>query len=268
MPFCFSPLRSGSSGNTLLVQAGGLRVLVDAGLSCRAIECALSECAVTPDTLGAVLITHEHSDHVKGLALFAKKYNLPVYMTEGTWNAVEGMTGFDKIPLKNRRAVEPGLGFYLRDLFVTPFAIPHDAAEPVGYSFQFGARKLCVATDLGHIAKGWMNALSGANLALLESNHDPALLRAHPRYPARLKARILGRRGHLSNEDCGSAIVELARAGLTNVILGHLSAETNRPELAQETVEAALCGAGIRPGEDVRVTLAHRDRNGGIYFIE
>lgn len=268
MPFCFSPLRSGSSGNALLVQAGDVRVLVDAGLSCRAIENALAECAVTPDTLGAVLVTHEHSDHIKGLALLSKRHNLPVYATEGTWLAMQDKPGFDQIPAKNRRAFEPEQPFFMRDLLVTPFSIPHDAADPVGFSFQFGARKLCVATDLGHIAPGWMRALQGANLALLESNHDPEMLRAHPRYPSRLKARILGRRGHLCNADCGKAVVALAQAGLTNVILGHLSAETNRPELALETVEAALSEAGIRPGEDVRVTLSQRDRNGGVYFID
>ncbi len=268
MPFYFSPLRSGSSGNALLAQAGNTRILVDAGLSGRAIEGALAECGVTPDTLSAILISHEHSDHTRGVAVLSRKYDLPVYATEGTWTAMEGCIDTNRIALKNRRAFTAGQDFYVHDVLVSPFSIPHDAADPVGFSLLSGVRKLSIATDLGHIAPGWMRALAGSDLVLLESNHDPELLRAHPRYPARLKTRILGKRGHLSNAACGEALVQLISTGVTNVILGHLSGETNRPELALSTVLETITEAGIRPGDDMRVALAHRERNGGLYTID
>ena len=268
MPLYFCPLRSGSSGNTSLAQGGGTRVLIDAGLSGRETEKALQGRGVAPDSLAAILISHEHGDHIKGAGVLSRRWDLPVYATEGTWAGMEGKPGMDGIALKNRRAFAPGEEFYVGDLAVSPFAIPHDAACPVGFSLFYNDLKLCVATDLGHIDnKGWMAALAGANLVLLESNHDPELLRCHARYPARLKARILGRHGHLSNDDCGAALVHLVRAGLTHVILGHLSAETNTPTLAHDTVVAALREAGIVAGEDVRVDLAHRDRAGSLYTI-
>ena len=268
MPLHFCPLRSGSNGNALLAQGGGTRVLIDAGLSGREMERLLGERGTGPDTLQGILISHEHSDHIKGAGILSKRWNLPVYATEATWAAMEGKPGIDGVALKNRRTFAPGEDFYIRDLAISPFSIPHDAADPVGFSVLYGGRKLCVATDLGHIDSGWMRALAGANLVLLESNHDPDLLRSHARYPARLKVRILGRNGHLSNADCGSALTRLAQAGLTHVILGHLSGETNTPALAYETVVQVLRESGVSAGKDILVDLAYRDRTGGLYTIE
>ncbi len=267
MPFCFCPLRSGSSGNALFVQAGVTRVLVDAGLSGRAVERALKDIGVAPDTLSAILLTHEHSDHIQGVGVLSRRFDLPVYATEGTWGALEGKPGMEGVAPKNRIAFAAGEGFYVRDLAVSPFSIPHDAADPVGFSLMYGNQKLSIATDIGHISPGWMNALHGADLALLESNHDPSMLRMSARYPARLKARILGKRGHLSNPDCGKALCQLVKLGLRHVILGHLSAETNTPALALDTVCAVLEEEGIRPQDDVSVDLAYRDRTGRFYEI-
>ncbi len=267
MPFCFCPLRSGSSGNALFVQAGNFRVLVDAGLSGRAVERALAEIGVTPDTLSGILVTHEHSDHIQGVGVLSRRFHLPVYATEGTWAAMESKPGIDRIALANRRAFRPGQDFYVGDLAVCPFSIPHDAADPVGFSLLYGGRKLCIATDLGHVSPDWMQALSGADLVLLEANHDPDMLRDTPRYSAALKKRILGRRGHLSNGESGEALVRLCRDGLRCVVLGHLSAETNSPELAFETVCAALRAAGAEPGDDVRVDMAWRERMGRFYAL-
>lgn len=267
MPFCFCPLRSGSSGNALFVQAGNTRVLVDAGLSGRTVEQALTEVGVSPDSLNAILVSHEHADHIRGVGVLSRRYNLPVYATEKTWLAMETCQGMAGIALRDRRVLGAGQDFYVRDLAVSPFSIPHDAADPVGYSLHFGGRKLCVATDLGHLSLSWLTALSGANLALLEANHDPGLLDRSVRYPAYLKRRILSRNGHLSNEDCGTAVVRLAKRGTRHFILGHLSAETNTPALASQTVSAALSAAGLKPQEDVLVDLAHRDRNAGLYTL-
>jgi len=268
MPLYFCPLRSGSSGNALLVQGEDTRILLDAGVSGREVERSLAERGVTPDTLRAILISHEHSDHIKGAGILSKRWNLPVYATEATWFAMEGKPGINSITLKNRRVFVPGETFYIRDLAISPFSIPHDAADPVGFSVLHGGRKLCVATDLGHVSPNCLRALEGANLVLLESNHDPALLRDHPRYPSYLKSRILGRRGHLSNEACGSALTQLVQRGLAHVILGHLSGETNTPTLAYETVVHALADAGIRAGYDIQIDLAYRDQTGGLYTID
>ena len=180
---------------------------------------------------------------------------------------MENKPGMQNIALKNRRVFTANESFYIRNLAVTPFSIPHDAADPVGFALESDGRKLCVATDLGHIAKGWMTAVSGADLLLLESNHDPDMLFASERYTSALKARIYGARGHLSNDDCGKALVRLAETGVRNVILGHLSQETNNPELAFNTVCRTLCDNGIKPQEDLRVDLAWRDRLGGYYEI-
>lgn len=267
MSFCFCPLRSGSSGNALFVQAGGARVLVDAGLSGRQVERALGDLDVTADSLSAILITHEHSDHIQGAGILSRRWDLPIYATEDTWLAMEEKACMKGIALKNRIAFHNDETFYIRDLAVSPFPIPHDAADPVGFSLLNGGRKICVATDLGHIEKGWMGALSGADLVLLEANHDPDMLRASTRYHARLKSRILGRKGHLSNADSGTALAQLVQGGLRHVILGHLSAETNSPELAYGAVCNTLQAAGIRPGSDVQVDLAWRDRTGGFYDI-
>lgn len=268
MPLYFSPLRSGSSGNALYVGTDRTRVLVDAGLSGRMVEGALRGVEVDPATLQAILVTHEHSDHIKGVAILSRRYNLPVYATEGTWLALERKPGFDAVALKNRRVFTAGEGFYIGDLTVCPFPIPHDAADPVGFSLLNGGRKLCVATDIGHVASPWMQAVKGADLALLESNHDPRLLQASVRYPAVLKRRILGKRGHLSNADCGEALIQLFASGLRHAILGHLSAETNTPALARETVLTTLLRERIRPGVDVQVDLAPRDACGGYYALD
>lgn len=267
MPFCFCPLRSGSSGNALYVQAGNTRVLVDAGLSGRTVEKALCDLSVAPDTLQAILITHEHSDHIKGAGILSRRYDLPVYATEGTWLAMEQKPGLSGVALKNRRVFSSDGDFYIGDLAVSPFSIPHDAADPVGFALLHRGKKICVATDLGHIAAGWMKALEDTDLLLVESNHDPDMLRYHMRYPAMLKRRILGKKGHLSNADCGAAISRLVQSGVCHVILGHLSGETNTPELANQTVCGVLMNEGIRPGIDVQVDMALRDQMGRLYTV-
>ena len=265
MRFTFCPLFSGSSGNSLFIGAGDTRILVDAGMPGRAIEAQLRALDVAPDTLSGILITHEHSDHIKGVGILSRKYDLPVYANEGTWMAMQDKIG--GVALKNQRLFYTGEDFYIGELNVSPFSIPHDAAEPVGYAFHYGSVKAATATDIGHINEKWMSAVAGARVMMLESNHDMNLLISGP-YPLQLKNRIKGRRGHLCNDDSARALVELCRAGLQNVILGHLSKENNLPELAFQTAYDALCAAGIRPGEDVTLEVARREQISGIYTLE
>lgn len=267
MSLAFCPLRSGSSGNSLFVSDGKTNLLFDAGLSGRTVEQALHDMGGDPSALDGILVSHEHTDHIKGVGILSRRWDLPVYATEKTWLAMESKPGIANIALKNRRVFSAGEGFYIRGIAVTPFSIPHDAADPVGFCVEHGGHKLCIATDLGHVAPGWMRAAEGADLLLLESNHDPDLLRMTQRYTASLKARILGARGHLSNEDCAKALLCLVQTGVRNVILGHLSQETNNPELAFDTVCRLLKAGGVSPQRDLRIDLAWRDRLSGYYEI-
>lgn len=261
----FCPLFSGSSGNALFVQYGNTRLLIDAGKPGRQIEEALRLIGVPAESLSAVLITHEHSDHIHGAGILARKYHMPVFATAETWKAMEGKLG--KIPPGVRHEFFAGQEFCLGELGVSPFSIPHDAADPVGYRLWGGSVSVSTATDLGHFSRDVFDRVRGSDLVLLESNHDPDLLRANPRYSRQLKNRILGDRGHLSNEACGEALLDLIAAGTRNVILGHLSGENNNPTLARRVSVTALEREGIRPGHDVQLQVALRDEVGEVYTL-
>ena len=265
MEMYFCPLFSGSSGNALFCQYGGTRLLIDAGKPGRPIEEALRSIGVAPETLSGLLITHEHTDHIQGAGVLARRYHLPVYATSGTWAAMEDKIG--KIPGDLRREFYVGRDFYLGEMGVVPFAIPHDAADPVGFRLYGGKLSVSTATDLGHFSREVYDQIAGSSLILLESNHDPDMLRANPHYNAMLKARILGDRGHLSNDACASALKHLIAAGTGTILLGHLSGENNTPELAMRVSRAVLAEEGILPGRDVRLDVALRDRRGEVYVI-
>ncbi len=263
MKFC--PLYSGSSGNALYVEYGDTRLLIDAGKSGKTILDALSFIGVDPGTLDGILITHEHSDHIAGAGILARKLKIPVYATAGTWLAMEGKLG--KIPPDCKRFLEAGSDLYIGKLGVVPFRIPHDAAEPVGFRLWGGACSVSTATDLGYFPQSVLDAVAGSSLVLLESNHDPDMLMANDHYTQALKRRILGRYGHLSNQTCSEAAVQLVNAGVHNLILGHLSGENNTPRLALETTETRCEIEGMRLGEDVCIDIAYRDRVGSVYTL-
>ena len=258
MRFTFCPLFSGSSGNALFIGAGDTRILVDAGMPGRSIEGALREIGVLPETLTAIAVTHEHSDHVKGVGILSRKYHLPVYANERTWNAMARTVG--EIESQNRRVFEDEEDFYIRDLGLFPFSIPHDAADPVGYRVYFGGRSVATATDMGHMQKRVLKILSGVDVLLLESNHDPDLLMQNPHYSMYLKQRIVGSHGHLSNAASAEALLALGETGVRQVFLGHLSGENNTPELALSTATERLSRAGVAVNEEICVGLAWRDR--------
>ena len=257
MQLTLCPLFSGSSGNSVFLSCGGMRLLVDAGVSAARITANLNEIGVDVRDIDAILVTHEHVDHVRGLGVLCRKYGLPVYANEGTWQGIlQKETG---IPAHCMRTFYTGEDFYIGPVNVTPFAIPHDAQEPVGYAFSCQGLRCGVATDLGHIDDGWMNALSGCQAIVIESNHDVEMVQRGP-YPVRLKKRILSRRGHLCNEDCARALCELAARGTKAAFLSHLSADNNLPELAYNTVCEALLNAGFAVGSEIRVSVSRRDR--------
>ena len=262
----FCPLYSGSSGNALFCQYGDTRLLIDAGKTGSCLTSALDQIGVRPETLHGILITHEHSDHIQGAGVMARKYHLPLFATQETWRAMSGKIG--KIPGELIRTVQSGKGFWLGDLGVEPFRIPHDAADPVGYRLWGGSLSVSTATDLGVFTEDVYASIAGSTLILLESNHDPDMLRANPRYNPILKARILGDRGHLSNAACAGALLRLISGGTKHLILGHLSGENNTPVLARHVSEAAMLREGIRPGEDVELQVALRDETGGIFMLK
>ena len=264
MELRFSPLFSGSSGNSIYVGCDDAQLLVDAGVSGTRVSSELALIGVDPRRLNAILVTHEHADHIKGIGILSRKYDLPVYATEGTWQGMYSKIG--SIADKNRIIFEPDQDFFIGSIDVTPFSTPHDANQPVGFCFEVDGAKLAVATDLGSVREGWMKHVVGADAVLLESNYDPDMLRAGP-YPYELKKRILSRHGHLSNDDAGMVSVELARNGTRQIILGHLSKENNFPELAMRSCELALQMNGIAPHEDVLLYIARRDGNTGMFSI-
>ena len=266
MEMYFCPLFSGSSGNALFCQYGNTRLLIDAGKPGRQIGEALSSIGIAPESLTALLITHEHSDHIQSAGVLARKYHLPVYATQETWRAMAEKIG--KVPGDLIRTLQSGHSFWLGDIGVEPFSIPHDAADPVGYRLWGGNMSLSTATDLGVFSENVYSSIAGSTLVLLESNHDPELLRANPKYNQALKARILGDHGHLSNEACADALLRLVAAGTKHVILGHLSGENNTPVLARNVSEKAMLREDIQPGRDVELQVALRDEVSSIYMLK
>lgn len=261
MQMTLCPLVSGSSGNSIFISCSGVKLLVDAGVSAARITAALCEIGVDIEEIDAILVTHEHVDHIAGLGVLCRKYHIPVYANEGTWDGIlVKESGKRGIPEHCMRTFYTGEDFYIGPINVHPFSIPHDANEPVGYAFTCGELRCAVATDLGHIVPdGWMQAVAGSQILVLESNHDVEMVERGA-YPQRLKKRILGRNGHLNNEDSARALVELWKKGAKVVYLSHLSADNNLPELAYNTVCGALTEAGCAVGSDISLFVARRDR--------
>lgn len=245
-------LGSGSQGNAVYVEAGGVRVLIDAGFSCRTLEQRLAAAGVSPEGLDGILVTHEHSDHVKGLAAFVKRHPTVVYASEGTASVCERLILRDGGCVPEFAVFQPRVPFALGDLTVTAVPVSHDVAEPTGYTLADGAEQLGYFTDLGFVSAEVLAAFAGCTDLILESNHDPEMLRQSGR-PWALIARIAGESGHLSNEQACAALAEACPAGLRSLTLAHLSGECNDPELARRLMAATLRHLGR---DDVRLACA------------
>ncbi|MBB6674357.1 MBL fold metallo-hydrolase [Cohnella nanjingensis] len=239
----FTVLASGSTGNATVVSSDAATVLIDAGLSGKKIEELMKAREVSGTELDAIFVTHEHSDHIKGLGALARKYELPIYANEKTWGAMAKHVG--ELPDGQRKVLPTGGVMELFDLRIESYAISHDAVEPVGYCFHSGGRKLTLATDLGYVSDKVMQQLLQSDVLVLESNHDVDMLRMG-RYPWNIKRRILGDTGHLSNEAAGEALCRLLAEGRTRrVYLAHLSQEHNLMDLAKLTVNTVLEDNGL-----------------------
>lgn len=256
-------LASGSSGNSLLVTDGRTHVLVDAGISCRRICTGLKELGVEPTELAGVLITHEHSDHISGLTTLTKQLRLPVYASPGTGRQLCYRIAFLEELL---RPVAPGEGFSIGGLAIESFPTSHDAAESVGYALSAGGRKAAVVTDLGYVTGAVLRGIRGADLLVAEANHDVEWVQSGP-YSYHLKARILGDRGHLSNEAGAELAWTAVEGGARTVVLAHLSHENNTPARAHEVVRGVLERRGAAVGWDVALEVAPRSEKSRRYTV-
>lgn len=248
-------IASGSSGNCIYIGDDRTGFLVDAGISCKAILGSLKNIGICTDTIKALLVTHEHSDHIKSAGVVSRKLNIPIYANSKTWETMDGSLG--KIKSENIKIFETGSEFEIENVKIRPFSTPHDAIEPVGFSLNIKGIKIGFATDLGHFSQEVRDGLKNSDFVMLESNHDVEMLKAGS-YPYFLKRRIMGEHGHLSNEAAGYAACELINSGINQIMLGHLSRENNFPQLAYETVKGIMEEKGIKIGQDVILDLAPR----------
>lgn len=258
-------IASGSSGNCIYVGSNQTNLLVDAGISGKRILNGLDEIEIKPDTLQGVLITHEHSDHIAGVGVLARKFNVPIYGTFETLDAMRRVKSLGEIPENLLRYINPDETFYINDIEVNPFSISHDASNPVCYTFASNGHKVGIATDLGKYDDYIVSKLSDTEILVLESNHDVNMLMVG-KYPYYLKQRVLGDKGHLSNDTAASLICELMSDKLRYIYLAHLSKENNYDELAYETVYAEMDGRGFL-SSGVNLSVARRDQPSQLVMV-
>ena len=253
-------IASGSSGNCIYVGSDHTHLLVDTGVSRKRIEEGLARLGIKGEELTGVLVTHEHADHIQGLGVFSRKYEIPVYATPGTIQGIQNYKSLGKMPEGLYHEVQTDTDFMLGDILVHPFSISHDANEPSGYRFQQGEKRMAVATDLGKYDAYTVENLQNLDAVLLESNHDIHMLEVGP-YPYYLKQRVMGERGHLSNEVSGRLLCDILHGNMKKVLLGHLSKENNFAELAYETVKLEITlGDNPYKGEEIPISVAKRDQ--------
>ena len=256
----FFSVASGSSGNCICLGSDQCHVMIDAGISGKRIEEGLNTYDYTTSDMDGVLITHEHSDHIQGLGVVARKYGLPIYATKGTADAILQSSSVGKIDPSLFHVIEAGKTFFIGNLEIYPMSISHDAADPVAYLVSDGRHRVGIVTDLGYYDADIVSHMEGLDALLLEANHDIHMLQVGA-YPYPLKQRILGERGHLSNETSGQLLGQILHDGMQHILLGHLSKENNYDELAYETVRLEI-SLGDNPyrGTDFPIEVAKRDR--------
>lgn len=239
--FSVCVLASGSRGNGIYVSDGETSVLVDSGLSGIEIQRRLASRDLSPENIDAILVTHEHSDHIGSVGILSRRFDVPVYISEKTFSCSAAKLG----KLKKVVTFECGVPFDIKSLKLHPFSISHDAEDPAGFTIRHNGSKIGIATDLGVATSMVKTHLQNCNLLILEANHDPVMLTEGP-YPWPLKQRVRGRTGHLSNEESRDLVDELKHDDLSHVVLAHLSEENNTPDIALQTVAEALENTNIK----------------------
>jgi phosphoribosyl 1,2-cyclic phosphodiesterase len=247
----FCPLASGSRGNSIYLGTDKTKILFDAGISTKAIKERLAEINVDVAELDAIVISHEHHDHIQGLKVLAFKYNIPIIANSATAKAIcEHLHDEPKFKI-----FTTGEAFEFHDLSIHPFSVKHDAIDPVGFAVQTEEMKIGIATDLGFVTKTVMHHLAACQILYLEANHEPSMVHGSSRPPV-YKERVLGPTGHLSNEDCGKLITSVFHNDLKEVFLAHLSSECNSPQMALHVVSRVLQENGLT----VQLTIAEQDK--------
>ncbi|MBE5906272.1 MAG: MBL fold metallo-hydrolase [Lachnospiraceae bacterium] len=260
-------IASGSSGNCIYIGTDNTHLLVDAGISCKRIVAGLTDLSIKPEEVGGILITHEHSDHIQGLGVLSRKYGIPIYATPGTTKGILSYSSLGKFDESLVHPITCGVDFTIGDIVIEAFPIPHDANEPCAFVASHGKKKVAVATDIGMYDEEIVRHLSGLDALLLEANHDVKMLQVGS-YPYYLKQRILGNRGHLSNENSGRLLSRILHDRFQGVLLGHLSKENNYERLAYETVKMEVTlGDCPYNGDDFPIAVAKRDEPSEIIFV-
>lgn len=238
-----------------MIAGQSTRLLIDAGVTCRTVERALQEVDQDPGQIDALLVTHEHSDHISGIGVLMRRYRLPLYINQKTWLAMRAAVA--PIDEDLVHIIEHGQSLTIGDFNIVSFSTPHDASDPVGYRIRTEGGDVTLMTDIGAMSDSLLQQAVGSQIVLIESNYDPVMLQSG-RYPSFLKERVASSVGHLSNDDCAHAIAQLLQQGTNRFILSHLSAENNYPELALLTVGRHLNAIRAEPGKDASVTVARR----------
>ena len=251
-------IASGSSGNCIYVGSDTTHLLIDVGISGKRTEQGLNSLEITAGELDGILVTHEHADHISGLGVLSRRYGIPIYATAGTVEEMKRCRSIGNVDESLFHIIRADEKFVIKDLIVDPMRISHDALEPVAYRVRYGDKKVAIATDMGIYNDYIVESLKGMDAILLEANHDVNMLQVGP-YPYYLKQRILGDRGHLSNENCGRLLSRILHDDLKGILLGHLSQENNLPELAYETVRVEITlGDNPYKADDFRMQVASR----------
>jgi phosphoribosyl 1,2-cyclic phosphodiesterase len=259
MGLCLNVLGSGSSGNTTLVSDGSTHILVDAGLSGREIAKRLQEYGLSPDQVSAIVISHEHGDHCRGVAPLVKKLDIPVFMTQEAFDN-SGMN----LDSRKFRPILSGETFDINGIAITSFSVPHDASDPLGFVLEKNGIKICIALDLGFISNLVIERMKGCAAIVLESNHDVQMLKVGP-YPWALKQRVMSRRGHLSNDSVAQYLTHDFDGCAAHVVLAHLSKKNNHPDIALLSAQRALEERAALLSRHTRLELAHADKIGKTY---
>lgn len=251
-------IASGSNGNCIYIGSDKAHILIDDGISRKKVIEGLSRLNLKLEDIDAILITHEHDDHIKGLGVLERGIPTPIYSMEGTLNKILENHSLGNLPEGIMHSIASGTEFRIKDILINSISISHDAISPVAYKFECDGRRAGIVTDLGEYDSRIIDFFSGMNAMLIEANHDINMLLTGP-YPYPLKQRILGKYGHLSNESCGRLLSELLNDAMNTVFLGHLSHENNFPDLAYETVKAEINLYDNKyKADDFDIKVAHR----------
>lgn len=263
----FITFGSGSSGNCYYLYTEEESLMIDVGVGTRSLKKYFKEYGLHLDKIDNILITHDHADHVKSVGSISKDFGIPVYTTHRVHVGIENNYCVRcKIPQERIKVITPGETFNLGNFEVTPFSVPHDSTDNVGYRIKYGDVVFCIITDAGHITDEMAEYITEANYLVIEANHDEEMLFSGP-YPQHLKDRIVSQTGHLSNKDCGDALCQYASPNMKHVWLCHLSEENNHPELARKTIEHILRSFGIIPGKDFMLDVLRRKTPSEVYHL-